>query len=603
MTNRIQALPDKLISQIAAGEVIERPAAVVKELLENALDAGAKALEIRLEEGGCQRIVISDDGQGIPKEDLGLALQRHATSKIRSLEDLESVMTLGFRGEALASIASVSRMSITTRTAQDEHAWKISADANDVLAAAGNFGTTIDVQDLFYNTPARRKFLKSSATEFGHCMEAVRRIALARPEIAIAIWHNGKPTARWISAPSEIRADDILGAEFANSRLDIEAEAGPIRLRGYISAPTASRARADQQYIFVNGRHVRDKLIHHAIRSAYQDVLHGDRQPMLLLSLEIDPTLVDVNVHPAKIEVRFRDSRAVHQFVYHAIQNRLAQGAGQTKQSYTSAAENPVNQSYFYGPGRSSSLSPSPSGQNLPLNLSTKEAMEQLFGQSTSQSVQATLQSSSPTHVLSTSDSINSSEEFPLGHAIAQLHGIYILAQNSQGLVLIDMHAAHERVLYEKFKNDLHQEVVTQNLLVPIVLNASPLEMARAQSHQEALRQIGFDIATLGPEQLAIRTIPALLSKADPIALVRVLLDEIDELGSNEIIDASQHERLATKACHAAVRAHRILTIPEMNSLLRQMEMTERADQCNHGRPTWIQLSVADLDRLFLRGR
>lgn len=599
MTNRIHALPDKLISQIAAGEVIERPAAVVKELLENALDAGAKALEIRLEEGGCQRIVISDDGQGIPKEDLGLALQRHATSKIRSLEDLESVMTLGFRGEALASITSVSRMSITTRTAQDEHAWKISADANEVLAAAGNFGTTIDVQDLFYNTPARRKFLKSSATEFGHCMEAVRRIALARPEIAIAIWHNGKPTARWISAPSEIRADDILGAEFATSRLDIEAEAGPIRLRGYISAPTASRARADQQYIFVNGRHVRDKLIHHAIRSAYQDVLHGDRQPMLLLSLEIDPTLVDVNVHPAKIEVRFRDSRAVHQFVYHAIQNRLAQGAGQTKQSHTLAAENSVNQTYPYGLARS----PSTSGQNLPLNLSAKESMEQLFGQSTSQSVQATLQSSAPTHVFSSSNSINSSEEFPLGHAVAQLHGIYILAQNSQGLVLIDMHAAHERVLYEKFKNDLRQEVVTQNLLVPIVLNASPLEMGRAQSHQEALRQIGFDLASLGPEQLAIRTIPALLSKADPIALVRVLLDEIDELGSNEIIDASQHERLATKACHAAVRAHRILTIPEMNSLLRQMEITERADQCNHGRPTWIQLSVADLDRLFLRGR
>lgn len=606
MIKPIQALPDKLISQIAAGEVIERPAAVVKELLENAIDAGSKALEIRLEEGGCQRIVITDDGAGIPKQDLPLALQRHATSKIASLEDLESVLTLGFRGEALASIASVSRMSITSRTAKDEHAWKIDAGSNEINAASGNFGTSIDVQDLFYNTPARRKFLKSSGTELGHCMEAIRRIALARPDIGIAIWHNGKPTSRWIATDQVRRADDILGAEFASARLELNAQAGVIELAGYIGAPTASRARADQQYIFVNGRHVKDKLINHAIRSGYQDVLHGDRQPMLLLSLQIDPTLVDVNVHPAKTEVRFRDSRAVHQFVYHAIKERLARGAGQAKDESIYPSE-VSGHTEFARP-----LANFTPAQNipLPLNSSTKEAMNQLFSQNLREENQSyfnqTENQTTSTFSVATnpsSGSSQSSEDYPLGHAIAQLHGIYILAQNAAGLVLIDMHAAHERVLYEKFKTDLNQEVATQNLLVPVVLHASAIEIASANTHQEVLKKIGFDIAPLGPEQLAIRTIPALLSKADPIQLVRQLLSEMEEIGSNEILDAAKHERLATKACHAAVRAHRLLTIPEMNSLLRQMEITERADQCNHGRPTWIQLSVTDLDKLFLRGR
>lgn len=603
MIKPIQALPDKLISQIAAGEVIERPAAVVKELLENAIDAGSKALEIRLEEGGCQRIVITDDGAGIPKQDLHLALQRHATSKIASLEDLESVLTLGFRGEALASIASVSRMSITSRTAKDEHAWKIDGSSNEISAASGNFGTTIDVQDLFYNTPARRKFLKSSGTELGHCMEAIRRIALARPDIGIAIWHNGKPTSRWMASDQVRRADDILGAEFASARLELEAQAGVIKLAGYIGAPTASRARADQQYIFVNGRHVKDKLINHAIRSGYQDVLHGDRQPMLLLSLQIDPTLVDVNVHPAKTEVRFRDSRAVHQFVYHAIKDRLARGAGQSKDESIYPAPSSTHSEL------SRPLANFTPAQNipLPLNTSTKEAMNQLFSQNLKEENQYFLDQTSHQVHSSTPNFSNTgtknTEDHPLGHAIAQLHGIYILAQNAAGLVLIDMHAAHERVLYEKFKADLNQQVATQNLLVPVVLNASALEIASANAHQEVLKKIGFDIAPLGPEQLAIRTIPVLLSKADPIQLVRQLLSEIEEIGSNEILDAAQHERLATKACHAAVRAHRLLTIPEMNSLLRQMEITERADQCNHGRPTWIQLSVTDLDKLFLRGR
>lgn len=609
MPKQIKALPDKLISQIAAGEVIERPAAVVKELLENALDAGSKALEIRLEEGGCQRIVITDDGSGINKDQLPLALQRHATSKIASLEDLESVLSLGFRGEALASIASVSRMSITTRTASDDHAWKIEGGSNAIEAAAGNFGTSIDVQDLFYNTPARRKFLKSAGTELGHCMESIRRIALARPDVAIAIWHNGKPSARWIATDQVNRADDILGAEFQAARLDLEAQQGVIGIAGFIGAPTASRARADQQYIFVNGRHVRDKLINHAVRSAYQDVLHGDRQPILLLSINIDPTLVDVNVHPAKTEVRFRDSRAVHQFVYHAIKDRLAKGAGQARSNDFDSVGSPLQVS-------SSSYQPLYTPKdNLPLNLpmSTKEAMNQLFTPNTES--WSRLQDSSTEIQSSTTDNgfkvdigttpitPQDNSEYPLGHAVAQLHGIYILAQNQHGLVLVDMHAAHERVLYEKFKTDLNQQVATQNLLVPMVLNANTIEIAAAQAHQKALKTLGFDVAPLGPEQLAIRSIPTLLSRADPIQLVRQLLEELDDMGSNDTLDAARHERLATKACHAAVRAHRLLTPPEMDSLLRQMEQTERADQCNHGRPTWVQLSVSDLDKLFLRGR
>lgn len=614
----IKALPDKLISQIAAGEVIERPSAVVKELLENAIDAGSKSLEIRLEEGGCQRIVISDDGRGIPKDELPLALLRHATSKITSLEDLESVLSLGFRGEALASIASVSRMSITTRTDQDDHAWQIDARTSEISPASGTFGTTIDVQDLFYNTPARRKFLKSSATELGHCMEAIRRIALARPDVGIAIWNNGKPSARWSAGSIVNRADDILGSEFQAARLDLDAEQGVISVAGFIGAPTASRARADQQYIFINGRFVRDKLINHAVRAAYQDVLHGDRQPILLLSIQIDPSLVDVNVHPAKTEVRFRDSRAVHQFIFHAIQERLAHGAGQLKPSGELHSDTPIsaNQDYpnsysnaYSGSHLSShpqsatttgeyqpSFSPArftpANSVQLPLRTSTKDAMNQLF---THQLTEENKNANTPV--------VQEDHDNPLGYAVAQLHGIYILAQNKQGLILVDMHAAHERVLYEKYKTDLEHQVATQNLLVPVVLNASEIEVHTAQKNQEVLRQLGFDIGTLGPEQLAIRSLPALLSRSDPNQLVRQLLEELEDMGSNGTIDAARHERLATKACHAAVRAHRLLTIPEMNGLLRQMEQTERADQCNHGRPTWIQLTVSDLDKLFLRGR
>ena len=597
----ILELPNQLISQIAAGEVIERPSAVVKELLENAVDANASQIEIRIEDGGTSRIVVSDDGVGIPAAELSLALTRHATSKIRSLEDLESVRTMGFRGEALASIASVSRTIFTSRTLHDEHAWEIDSAHQKVQPAAGDIGSRVDVADLFFNTPARRKFLKSPATELGHCIEAIKRVALANPQTSFAIWHNGKALHRWIAADLNRRATDILGPEFEAAKLAVQSGNALIQLTGFIGAPTASRARADQQYIFINQRFVKDKLINHAIRSAYQDVLHGDRQPILLLCLTINPELVDVNVHPAKIEVRFRDSRAVHQFVFHTIQDRLAHGAGQGEASL-STLENLVPPSTQYNQ-LEKLIAPQPQSytpfysknQRLPLPMSgsVKDSMQQLF--------------SAPNTTLNPAQSSYSEapqeNDQPLGQAIAQLAGIYILAQNQQGLVLVDMHAAHERVLYEKYKSDLNTAVVTQQLLVPVVLNASRIEISTLNEYRSSLIQLGFDISELGPEQLVIRSLPALMSKSDPAQLIRQLLIDLEQLGSSTTINAAQHEKLASKACHAAVRAHRLLTIPEMNALLRQMEQTDRADQCNHGRPTWIQLSVTDLDKLFLRGR
>jgi DNA mismatch repair protein MutL len=459
----------------------------------------------------------------------------------------------------------------------------------------------VDVADLFFNTPARRKFLKSHATELGHCIEAIKRVALANPQTSFAIWHNGKALHRWIAADLNRRATDILGPEFEAAKLAVQSGNALIQLAGFIGAPTASRARADQQYIFINQRFVKDKLINHAIRSAYQDVLHGDRQPILLLCLTINPELVDVNVHPAKIEVRFRDSRAVHQFVFHTIQDRLAHGAGQVEASLP-LLENLVSPTTQFNQ-LEKLLAPQPQSytpfysknQRLPLPMSgsVKDSMQQLFS----------TQNTTLNPAQSSYSEIPQENDQPLGQAIAQLAGIYILAQNQQGLVLVDMHAAHERVLYEKYKSDLNTAVVTQQLLVPVVLNASRIEISTLNEYHSSLIQLGFDISELGPEQLVIRSLPALMSKSDPAQLIRQLLIDLEQLGSSATINAAQHEKLASKACHAAVRAHRLLTIPEMNALLRQMEQTDRADQCNHGRPTWIQLSVADLDKLFLRGR
>jgi DNA mismatch repair protein MutL len=506
---------------------------------------------------------------------------------------------MGFRGEALASIASVSKLTLTTRTVNDPHAFAIDNSSYEVKPSAGDFGTRIDVQDLFFNTPARRKFLKSPATELGHCVEAIRRCALANPQVHFSVWHNGKPIYRWMAGSLENRADEILGADFHHAKLPLETGSELIQLNGFIGAPTASRAKADQQYIFVNHRFVRDKLINHAIRSAYQDVLHGDRQPILLLNLSIQPELVDVNVHPAKIEVRFRDSRAVHQFVYHSIKDRLSHGAGQSNNSVegqdfqntefisTTLPVQAQNYTSFTPRYQQSIRLQEP-------NTLVKESIFQLLGDKKTPTLDA-FNENIPR--------VEENSESPLGFAIAQIGGIYILAQNQSGLVLVDMHAAHERVLYEKLKNDLQNQIGIQTLLVPVVIHTSQLEIALLNDNQSILHDLGFDISVIGPEEICVRSIPAILSKSDPEELVRSLLADLDEVGASGVVDSAKHERLATKACHAAVRAHRQLTLPEMNALLRQMEITERADQCNHGRPTWIQLSIQDLDKLFLRGR
>jgi DNA mismatch repair protein MutL len=624
----IQQLPDQLISQIAAGEVVERPSAVVKELLENALDAGATQITVRLEEGGVKRIAITDNGRGIAPEQLPLALARHATSKIASLHDLEHVGTLGFRGEALASIASVAAVRITSRTPGAAHAYEIVGSHEGLVApSSGAFGTTIDVQDLYFNTPARRKFLKSEQTEYGHCAEVVRRIALSRPDVSFSLTHNGRTIDHWNVSEAAKRSGQILGNDFAEARLAIDEAAGPLRLHGYVGLPTASKARADGQFFYVNGRFVRDKLLVHAVRAAYQDVLHGDRFPCYVLSLDLDPALVDVNVHPSKIEVRFRDSRAVHQFVFHAVQRTLAQTSATAHGSAPapiSAAEvrptgTPVwaprpHEQTSFGAQLAPSFSPSPFAPGSrwddprPAPISAGVAQSTAaYGALFASNEAAT--AAAPVGVpLSSSDRPLSNDDFPLGFALAQLHGIYILAQNTKGMVLVDMHAAHERILYEQIKNALDaraegEELQVQQMLIPVTFYADAIEVATAQDHGETLKALGFDIAALSPTTLAVRTVPTLLKNADAQTLARDVLRDVREYGGSRVLIERRNELLGTLACHTAVRANRILSIQEMNALLRQMEITERSDQCNHGRPTWVQLEIAALDKLFLRGQ
>jgi len=633
----IQQLPDQLISQIAAGEVVERPSAVVKELLENALDAGATQITVRLEEGGVKRIAITDNGRGIAPEQLPLALARHATSKISSLHDLENVGTLGFRGEALASIASVAAVRITSRTPDAAHAWEIVGSHEGTVApSSGACGTTIDVQDLYFNTPARRKFLKSEQTEYGHCAEVVRRIALARPDVSFSLSHNGRTIDHWNVSEAAKRSAHILGSDFAEARLELDESAGPLHLHGYVGLPTASKARADGQFFYVNGRFVRDKVLVHAVRAAYQDVLHGDRFPSYVLSLDLDPALVDVNVHPSKIEVRFRDSRAVHQFVFHAVQRTLAQTSAtahgsvpapitaaevrpsgtplwQLSESPSRPQMRPHEQTSFGSQLSTFSPSPYPAGSRWD-DPSTQggvaqrtEAYGALFKSDATTTVPAP--SAAPMDVpLSTSDRPLSNDDFPLGFALAQLHGIYILAQNTRGLVLVDMHAAHERILYEQIKNALDaqaqgQEMQVQSMLIPATFYADAIEVATATEHQDTLKALGFDIAALSPTTLAVRSVPTLLKNADAQTLARDVLRDVREYGGSRVLIERRNELLGTLACHTAVRANRILAVPEMNALLRQMESTERADQCNHGRPTWVQLEISALDKLFLRGQ
>jgi DNA mismatch repair protein MutL len=594
----IRLLPDQLISQIAAGEVIERPSAVVKELLENAIDAGATQISIRLEAGGVKRIAITDNGSGIPHEQMALALTRHATSKIADLHDLENVATLGFRGEALASIASVAQLTITSRTRDAAHAWQVQGhDPSAASPASGALGTMVDVQDLYFNTPARRKFLKSEQTEYGHCLDIVKRIALARPDLNFSVTHNGKTTEYWQQSTLSERSAEILGDTFAQARLPLEASAGPVSLFGLIGLPTAARGRADAQYFYVNGRFVRDKLLTHAVRSAYQDVLHGDRYPAYVLQLQLDPSLVDVNVHPSKIEVRFRDSRAVHQFVFHAVSRSLANTAPGADD--TVAASEPTRVSPSAIPwGRQMMRQPS---------LGVAQPLAR-YGDMFAETLQAAQASTSAGSSFSVNPgSVRESDDddtHPLGFALAQLHGIYVLAQNRSGLVLVDMHAAHERILYEQFKQALGTQSVTlQSLLIPVSFHADAVEVGTAEEYRETLHSLGFDIAVMSPTTLAVRAIPALLKNADAQSLARDLLRDLREFGGSEVLTERRNELLGTLACHTAVRANRALTIPEMNALLRQMEATERADQCNHGRPTWVQLAIQDLDRLFLRGQ
>jgi DNA mismatch repair protein MutL len=566
--SRIHPLPDLLISQIAAGEVVERPASVLKELVENSLDAGATKIDVQLEEGGVKLIRVADDGGGIEPDDLPLALARHATSKIATLDDLERVASYGFRGEALASVASVARVTLTSRTVAHPHAWKVSHGSTPREPAALERGTVVEVADLYFNTPARRKFLKSESTEFAHCDDVLQRMALARPDVAFGLTHNRVVKRRLPAADFSRRVRDLLGDEFPVHARDVDVQAGPLSLTGLAALPAYSRASRDEQYFYVNGRYVRDRLLAHAVREAYADVLHGARHPAYALFLTLDPAAVDVNVHPAKTEVRFRDSRGVHQFVFHALSRALAQPV-------THAAAPAPAMPAFAPRQQSFSVEESRTATAAYLDFA-----KQAYSEPSAPPAQ------------------------PLGYAIAQLHGLYILAQNEAGLILVDQHAAHERILYERLKNQVEAGAPpTQALLVPAVIEVSEKDIATAEEQAEALAALGFEVSTGGPRQLTLRAVPALLAGGDVGALLRALLAELDEHPASRVVEAQRNELLATMACHGAVRGKRTLSVPEMNALLREMEATDRADQCNHGRPTWRQVSLAEIDALFMRGK
>ena len=616
----IRELPDELISQIAAGEVIERPSSVLRELLDNALDAGASQIQVRLRAGGVRLISVEDNGCGIAPEQLAVALKRHATSKISNLQDLESVATMGFRGEALAAIASVSDLTLTSRTAQQGHAMSLQARTGELIPAAREVGTTVEVQDLFFNTPARRKFLKTDATELAHCVDSVRRHALARPDVGFSIWHEGKTLAQWRahSGPEAIalRLADVLGDSFVTDAVRVDHSAGPLRVHGFAGTPDAARARPDQQFAYVNGRFVRDKVIGHGVRSAYDDVLHGQRQAVYVLFISIDPARVDVNVHPTKIEVRFRDSREVHQAVRTAVDNALAlPRLGQ------SAAPSPIDAAFTPdAPWRAATWPQA----RLDWSQGHRVAeLDVLWGQpqtfpARDGTAPSQAQPQAPGHAPSfaplnmhglpsdnpTTGAEHAPTDWPLGRALAQLQGIYILAENHLGLIVVDMHAAHERVVYERLKSQWDgQGIECQALLLPTPFQASPQEVACAEAHPEALHRLGLELSVLSPTSLAVRSVPNTLAQGDAVALARSVLEELQSHGATQVLERARNETLATMACHSAVRANRRLTLDEMNALLRQMEATERADQCNHGRPTWRQISVAELDALFMRGR
>ena len=590
----IRELPDELISQIAAGEVVERPASVVRELLDNALDAGATQITLRLSTGGVRLISVEDDGAGIAPDEMATALKRHATSKIASLAELEAVGTMGFRGEALAAINSIAEVALLSRAGGQSNAYSLDGRTGELKPVARAQGTTVEVKELFYSVPARRKFLKTDATELAHCIEAVRRHALARPDVGFAIWHDGKLIEQWRAHPGDAgraqRLGDVLGEDFLADSVAVDHRAGPLHITGRAGLPDAARSRADQQFAYVNGRFVRDKVIVHAARAAYEDVLHGQRQPVYVLHVAIDPARVDVNVHPTKIEVRFRDGREVHQAVRHAVENALAAPRAALAGQLESVAD-----------------TASPAFKPFEPPALTRQAQAAIKfaepGHPLGVEELRTLWQPTPAAVEAAPET-ETTHDWPLGRAIAQLHGVYILAENHAGLVLVDMHAAHERIVYERLKNQLDgARITSQPLLIPATFAATPHEVATAESAAAVLQRLGLEITPFSPKTLAVRAVPTSLAAGDAVELARSVLAELSQHEAGTVIERAQHELLATMACHGAVRANRRLTHEEMNALLRQMEATERSDQCNHGRPTWRQLSMKELDALFLRGR
>ncbi len=646
----IRDLPDELISQIAAGEVVERPASVVRELVDNALDSGATQITVRLLAGGVRLIAVEDDGCGIAHDELPIALRRHATSKITSLHDLETVATMGFRGEALAAIGSVSEMALLSRPAHQTSAFLLDARSGELRPVARGTGTTVEVKELFFSTPARRKFLKTDATELAHCVESVRRHALARPDVGFAIWHEGKLVEQWratlvpgdanVQGALARRLADVLGDDFVAQSVDVRHTEGRVTVTGRAGLPDAARSRADQQYCYVNGRFVRDKVLTHAARSAYEDVLHGHKQPVYALYVEIDPARVDVNVHPTKIEVRFRDSREVHQAVRHAVENALAAPRAAALAAGTAAAPETAT-----APGGADDFKPK---QPLAHMWQTQAAikfeerghhvadLQALWGPrketvpagnagvafinpgpvapgtgpgAASGTAQPAYRAPTVADAAGSAGRDSDEATWPLGRAVAQLHGVYILAENAKGLVVVDMHAAHERIVYERLKAqvDSGARIASQPLLIPATFAATPEEVATAEASAEVLATLGLEVVPFSPKTLAVRAVPTTLATAsgfgDPVELARSVLAELAAHDASTVVQRARNDILGTMACHGAVRANRKLTIDEMNALLRQMETTDRSDQCNHGRPTWRQLSMRELDALFLRGR
>jgi DNA mismatch repair protein MutL len=581
----IRVLPELLVNQIAAGEVVERPASALKELMENSLDAGAAVLAVELDEGGARRIRVADDGQGIAKDDLPLALARFATSKIATLADLEQALTLGFRGEALASIGAISELAITSRRAAEAHAWKIECRGGDAGApapAALSAGTVVEAASLYFNTPARRKFLKSAATEFSRCEEVFERLALSRPDVAMSLAHNGRKSAHLVAGTLRERIAAVVGEAFSSGAVEVGAESPRLKLTGLAAAPGFSRPSRDAQFLYVNGRFVRDKVVLHAVREAYADVLHHDRHPAFVLFLDIDPLLVDVNVHPAKSEVRFRESGTVHQFVFHALARALGEPLAGSRPAAAPVAGTPAWTPR--GDWAQGALAVSQPATRYEALFASAVAGER----EVPQALPAAEPGGAP----------------PLGFALAQVHGVFVLAQNAAGLVIVDMHAAHERIVYERLKRALDTaQLPSQPLLVPIAMSATAEEVEEAAKSAVTLEALGFATSGAGPRQLVIRAVPTLLSDVDAQGLLRSVLGGMREYGASRVLAERQNELLGTMACHAAVRANRALTLPEMNALLREMEETERSGSCNHGRPTWVQFSMAELDRLFMRGR